>query len=84
MRTTKEEKDMCTVIHASWTTQYCYCLAYEAHEQVLKWNQRGLNENNFSLQERELWHESDLKERKPWIKNGCQLDDRRPGEAHAQ
>ena len=67
MRTTKEERD----IYVSWSAQNWHGPESEAYELVMKTNQKDLDEQLFSLQERTLWDESDLKEMEAMTHDGC-------------
>ena len=62
MRTTKEERDMPKDIYVSWSAQHWDDPASEAHELAMKTNQKDLDEQVFSPQQRNLWNEGDLKE----------------------
>ena len=71
MRTTKEQKNKCKEIDASWYAQELHDLVSQAEEQAMQSNQKELNEQFFSPDERKLWHESDLTHWKQWIDTGC-------------
>ena len=71
MRTTKEERDMTKEIYASWSAQNWHDPVSEAHELAMKTNQKNLDEQFFSPQERTLWNESDLKEMEAMTQDGC-------------
>ena len=71
MRTTKEEKKMCKEKYASSSAQNWHDPVSESDELVMKSNQKELDGQCFSPEERKLSDESDLKEWKQWIKNGC-------------